>query len=809
MRITLLVVATLAASPVSSQKMLPAADWCAKGKKMLAALPLPNAAPDTRSDSIDIQKTTLDLDVSDFAGKTIHGSAKIEFAAKVPGVTEMRLDLLGMTIDSVVSVLGPNWAYDGKSLQIQWPAALNAGDTASLQVYYRGKPAEDASGWGGFYWQGEYAYNLGVGFAADPHNYGRAWFPCFDNFEERCQFDFRIFAPPGKTAFCNGILLANVSSGNGSHWYWRITDPIPSYLACVAVGPFASFERAYAGEQGTVPVQIAVAAADTNKLIGSFTHLPDALVAFEHWFGPYRWDKIGYSVVPFGSGAMEHATNIAYMRAAVDGTTNGETLMAHELSHHWWGDLATCSTAEDMWLNEGWAVYSEHLFLEHVYGPNRYADAVAANFLDVLENAHVQEGGYRAVSGVPHAYTYGRHVYNKGAVVAHNLRGYLGDSLFRSGLRAVLDENQFADWSSADLLDKLSAATGRDLTDFFEDWVFQPGFADFSVDTVAFLFSPIDAGTKVIALVVQKRRGAPAFHQNVPIEFTFVDVLGNRQYRTATVSGEKTIVEFTLPSFGPAPSKVWVNTQQRICQARTDKEWVVKTLQTHNFSPAKLNIKVTSLPADSALIRVEHHYAMPDTAGNANPHGYTLSNRYWTVDALHPFAGEATFLYDGRGVLDQLDTELFAQTGPSEDSIVLLYRPNPGHPWMPHPNYTKNIVTSNQDRFGFLRTNQTALGQYAIAKGNATVSAAEVEQRALRAKVTPNPTSGTIRIQAEHPFEQVQVFSTGGDLQHEVRFENAKTANINTANWPDGAYWFVLWGYGRAGVVGPIVKTQP
>ncbi|MFN0012931.1 MAG: M1 family metallopeptidase [Saprospiraceae bacterium] len=806
MRTILLAYAVLTAFPVFSQKMLPAAEWCAKGKMLLATLPPPYTAPDTRSDSIDIRKTTLDLDLSDFTGKTIRGSAKIDFETKTGSVNSIHLDLLGMAIDSVVSALAPTWAYDGKLLQIQWPAALNTGDTASLEIHYRGKPAQDASGWGGFYWQGEYAYNLGVGFAADPHSYGRAWFPCFDNFVERCAFDFRMFAPPGKSIFCNGALLANVATGNGSHWFWRIADPIPSYLACVAVGPFASFERSYTGEMGMVPVQIAVAAADTNKLIGSFIHLPDALAAFEHWYGPYRWDKIGYSIVPFGSGAMEHATNIAYMRAAVDGTTNSETLMAHELSHHWWGDLATCSTAEDMWLNEGWAVYSEHLFLEHVYGPNRYADAVANNFLDVLENAHIQEGGYRAVSGLPHAYTYGRHVYNKGAVIAHDLRGYLGDSLFRTGIRAVLEETLFADWSSADLRDKLSTATGYDLTDFFEDWVFQPGFADFSVDSSTVVYSPIDAGTKVYVRVGQKRRGAPALYKNVPLEFTFVDQNNNRQYRTAIISGEKTTVEFTLPSFGLNPDKIWVNTRQRLCQARTDKELVVKTLQTHNFSPAKLNIKVTSLPADSALIRVEHHYAMPDTAGDANPYGYILTNRYWTVDALHPFAGEATFLYDGRGQMDQLDTELFAQTSASEDSIVLLYRPSPAHPWLPHPSYTKNIVTSNQDRFGFLRTAHTNLGQYAIAKGNATVSSSEVEQRAIQAKVSPNPTNGLIRIQADHPFEHVQVFSTGGDLQYEARFENTKTTEINTTTWPDRAYWIVLWGNGRSGVVGPVVK---
>lgn len=805
MRILLFALALLGVHTVFSQKMLPAAEWCAKGKRLFAAAPPPNSAPDTRSDSIDIEKTTLQLDITDFAQQQITGNAVLEFSARVNGVSEIRLDLLGMTIDSVVSTLAPTWSFNGSLLHISWADALDAGETATVAVHYHGIPAQDASGWGGFYWQGEYAYNLGVGFAADPHNFGRAWFPCFDNFVERCRFDFDIFTPPGKSAFCNGMLLGSVTSGTGSHWFWRINDPIPSYLACVAVGPFVPFERTYSGEEGPVPVQIAVAPADSNKLAASFAHLPDALAAFEHWYGPYRWDKVGYSVVPFGSGAMEHATNVAYMRAAVDGTTGSETLMAHELSHHWWGDLATCSSAEDMWLNEGWAVYSEHLFLEHVYGSGRYQAEVGANFLNVLENTHVQEDGYRAVSGIPHELTYGRHVYNKGAVVAHNLRGYLGDSLFRVGLRAVLEKNAFADWSSAVFRDKLGAATNYDLTDFFADWVFQPGFAHFSIDSLTVTLSPVDAGTKVKLFVKQKLRGAPAFYHNVPLEFTFVDAFDNRQYRSAVVSGEDSEVEFTFSSWAPPPVKVWVNTRLRHTFARADKEIVVKTLETHNFSPAKLNIRVTGLPADSALVRVEHHFVMPDTAGTSNPYGYKLSNRYWTVDALHPFAGEATFLYDGRAKLDQLDTELFAQTGPSEDSIVLLYRPGPGHPWLEHPGYLKNTIGSAQDRFGLLRTAVTMPGQYAIAKGKTTVAAPEAENLKFEAKVSPNPASDRIRVEAQQLFECVQVFGVSGEMMYERRDLRTQTTEINMTDWPAGTYWILLWGNGRTSAGVPFV----
>ncbi|MBK8923072.1 MAG: M1 family metallopeptidase [Saprospirales bacterium] len=803
MRILLFALSLVWSFSLAAQSMLPAADWCASGKKWIA-FTQPDGQTDTRSDSVDILSTQLFLDISDFTGKTIDGRAVIQFEARASGVSSIRLDLLGMTIDTVRSDLAPAWTYDGKLLRISWASALAAAEQASLEIRYHGQPAQDASGWGGFYWQGDYAYNLGVGFAADPHSYGRAWFPCFDNFTERCIFRFEIYTPASRPAYCNGYLMGEGPWFGGKiRRQWLLPQPVPAYLACVAAGPFASFKREYPGENGPVPVEIAVAPADSNRLKASFIHLPDALAAFEYWYGPYRWVKVGYSIVPFNQGAMEHATNIAYMRDAVDGTTASERLMAHELSHHWWGDLATCSTAADMWLNEGWAVYSEHLFLENVYGPERFHEEVQKNFLHVLEKIHVNEGGYQAVSGLPHNLTYGDHTYRKGAVVAHNLRGYLGDSLFRAGLRAALEDNQFDDWSSAGFRDKLSAATAYDLHDFFDDWVFQPGFAHFAVDSVLIPPALPGAPSLITVFIKQKRRGAPHFYQQVPLEFTLADASGKRQYQRALVSGENSTVQLQAPALF-FPERVWINTRQRLTLARAEKEQMAKNTATYNFSPARMTIQVKHLPADSALIRVEHHYAMPDTAGLANPHGFRLSNRYWTIDALQPFEGEASMIYDGKGEMDQLDTELFDQTGPKEDSILLLFRPGPGHPWLEHPNYSKNTIGSAQDRYGILRALQTPPGQYAIAKGTRTVSAGQPSARMLRAEIAPNPAAGFVRVTVDHPVEQLRVFNARGELVALLPCAGEQVLELNTSAWPAGAYWLWLSAKGRSGIVGPF-----
>jgi aminopeptidase N len=166
-------------------------------------------------------------------------------------------------------------------------------------------------------------------------------------------------------ALCNGALISTIDNGNGTKtWNWEMNEEIPSYLACVAVGNYAPAYFNYYGIEDTIPVQLGAVAADTSDMKNSFVHLTDALSIFENHFGPYRWNKVGYSLVPFTGGAMEHATNIAYPNFMVNGNTLYEDFLVHELSHHWFGDLATCETAEDMWLNEGWASYCVYLFYE-------------------------------------------------------------------------------------------------------------------------------------------------------------------------------------------------------------------------------------------------------------------------------------------------------------------------------------------------------------------------------------------------------------------------------------------------------------
>ncbi|MBL7899650.1 MAG: hypothetical protein JNJ99_14015, partial [Crocinitomicaceae bacterium] len=456
-----------------------------------------------------------------------------------------------------------------------------------------------------------YYYNLGVGFESDPHNYGRVWHPCFDNFVERATYHFEILTDDGNTAYCNGTRDNVVAVGTDSLLTsWTLQTEIPSYLASVAVSSYTHVNQNYFSTmQGlNIPMWLAAHPSDTTNLKLSFVHLPDAMSSFENSYGPYVWERVGYVLVPFNAGAMEHATNIAYPQLTVNGTTTYEDLMAHELSHHWWGDWVTCKTAEEMWINEGMAKYSEHLFNESVYGFDEYMNLVRDNHYEVLHKAHINDSGYYALNAVPVKYTYGDHSYNKGADVVHTMRSYFGDAAFFDALQSVQNTYGGGNISSEEFMSHCNSL-GLDATSFFNAWILQPGFANFSVSD--FDVTPSGINYEVSVLVDQKMKGGASFHQNVPLQITFMDQDWNTVTENIMMSGDYAVFNFTLPI---NPVFVGVNLNEKINDATTAMHQNITETGLLMWNYANVRFTVSDIQ-DSAFVRIEHNWVYPDQPG--------------------------------------------------------------------------------------------------------------------------------------------------------------------------------------------------
>lgn len=766
-----------------------------------------------RSDTIDLLHFDLTLHVTDFTNQTIAGACRVEFRSKMDNIQTVVLDLLKLNIDSVVQegqLLSFDYS-DSASLVITLLNTLQTSDSTAVTVHYRGKPQGDLTLFGGFTFQGNYAYNIGVGPSYIPHMVGRAWFPCFDNFVERATLDFHIITASNRMALCNGALVDSVDNGNGTTtWNWSMKDKIPSYLTNVMVGPYVLVKRTYNGLNGPVPVQMASASGDTTRMKGSFVNMQAAFNVFENSYGPYRWNKVGIGLVPFNNVAMEHATNITYPATFVNGNTNYENIMVHELAHQWWGNQVTPLTVEDYWLKEGFSVYSEKIFFEQVYNKARFYDEMMNTLEKTLRVAHIFDQGYRAAYPMPEQYTYGKTVYDKGGCIVHSLRGYLGDSLFFHCLKSYLDDFAFSAQSSETMRDYLTACSGINMDDFFADWVFAPGFTHFTVDT--FITTPNGSNYDVSVYIRQRVNHAPRFYKNVPVEITFMDANRNRTVKTAMASGACTVFHTTIPI---NPVFAGADVDDKLSLSSTENSYTLSKTGINGYKYGKMSVRVNNI-TDSSYLRVEHCVLPADPLKNPIPGLHLSQERFWKVDGVfnQDFDANATITYDGRVFSPPTSSGSFYQDRylitNSEDSLVMLYRPSYSADWEIDTSAKVAIGGNANDKTGNINIGRLRKGEYVMAIYQAdkvdSVWALQSPDTCAPAFISnsindfnggssmrlyPNPARDQFTLDGYMMNSgMMEVFNTSGQLIYQSElFAGLTSRQVRTSEWGNGVFF--------------------
>ena len=713
-------------------------------------VPIYNSLENLRSDTFDILKYKINLEIGNTTNQQISGNTQIIFAPKINNRIFIRFDLLKLIVDSIKennSTLSYN--YNDTVLKINFISLKNITDTSMITIYYHGHPQIDATNWGGFYFDNtqsaQYAYNLGVGFGAKPHNYGRVWFPCFDNFVERSKYEFIICSDTLRKAYCNGQLISDIITNNKRKRNWILNDQIPTYLACVALANYTQVNWNINTLSGNKPIILAAVASDTSAMKAGFINLKNCIHGFENYFGPYKWNRFGYALVPFNSGAMEHATNIAYPRSVIGNLSYEADLMAHELSHHWWGNLITCETQEDMWINEGMATFSSYMFTEWQYGKNAYLNKVKNEHDKLLHFLHLSEGGFRAISGVPHNLTYGDHVYKKGADVAHTLRGYMGDSAFFDATKYTMINYNNKSINSVEFKNSLQTASGQNLNNFFTNWVFSGGWPHFSIDSLKYVASSLSSFNAIVSLK-QKLFGCNTLYTNVPLEISFFKSDWSRVVKKVLLSGAGNTFTINIPFM---PIYAALNYDSKINDASSHEVKTIKNIGNVSWNLGKLFMQVQNKGQDSSLIRVIHNYVKPDPF-ISNPINHILSNqRYWKIEGIlsSGFVSKAKFYYDGNktlgGTFSYLDTMLTKVNG---DSIALYYRKSAKENWSWLNNATKFI---SGIKTGFIEIDSLKLGEYSFGTigDTAALSINKNSFQKIEVTVYPNPSKNTVVIE--------------------------------------------------------------
>jgi hypothetical protein len=686
----------------------------------------------------DIVHYTIQVDDINYSAKTISGVTTLRYTTDSTTFSQLNLSLLKLTIDSIqqngASLV---YTYNDTAIGITLPVPVAVGDTQEVAVYYHGAPKMDPSGWGGFYFSSTYAFNLGVGFDSDPHVFGRAWFPCNDVFTDRASYSFLINTATGYKAFCNGILTGSTPQPGGKiQWQWEFTQEIPTYLASMAVAPYYTWQRNYQN----IPVEIACLPVDSNNVTGSFIHLDSVISHYIDAYGPYRYDKVGYCLIPFSSGAMEHASSIHIGKPFIDGSLNNETLWIHELAHMWWGDWVTCETAGDMWLNEGFASFNEAYISEQLYGTTAYRDWFRSNHRRVLQFAHITDNGYLPLINIPHAHTYGPTVYNKGADVAHTLRYYMDDAQFFDGCKAYMNNRGNGNANSYQFRDDLTTSSGIDMTRFFDDWVFTSGFPHFSIDSVVM----VPGGLNHYFIYTRQKSKGNSHLYNMQVEITLADQFEDTTV-TVTIDSLTNVFHIATPN---APTWISIDRYDHMADAITDYERVITATGAYTMPETNVQLNVQTLGTDTSTVRIEHHWVAPDPFKNTGSGIRVSDYHYWSADGFFEpgFRTKATFTYNGSfsTATGYIDNTFITGT---EDSLVLLYRPNAAYEWEIQTGVT--LSTGNKfDKIGTITTDTLKIGEYSLGYRDYTTGYyAPGEELKSKLNIWPNPTHDTVNLQ--------------------------------------------------------------
>jgi len=658
-----------------------------------------------QGDSIDILHYNLDITLTRLREGVLRGGADIQVHTLLDSVRTVGLMLApSLRIDTVWIDEEPAFfRRKGKRVVLFLPEEEEKGSTVLVTLRYHGKPARDPF-WGGFYFVRDRAFNMGVGMNVVPHPFGRAWYPCRDNFTDKATYDYFITVPDTMTAACPGMLEQVINNRDGTRtFHWNLSDPIPTYLSAVSVSNYHILQDTLHSERGSLPALYFVPPDRTTDAVTTFSHVQDYLTVFERLFGPYRWEKIGYATVPFPHGAMEHATCIFIPEPTVDGTKDHEGLLVHEFSHSWFGNLVTCEKAEDMWLNEGWATYCEALYLEQTSGRKRYDDHMRTLHRKVLQFAHVRDRGYFALAGIPSSVTYGMTVYQKGADIIHTLRNFLGDELFFAALKKYFHEYAFGNISTEGFEAFLSGTTHQHLQDFFNSWIYSPGFPHFRLDSTVVIRDGEDYITGLFIRQDMKGSDLPANH--VRIRVTMLAPDWNEENYYITVSGEhqrRTLITSYRPLL------VMLNTDQFVSDATTAQRLVVRGRCDTLLSDCFFRLQA-DLSGDSAYLRVIHHWIGPDTS-DLDRRFRAAGERYWSIEgvSLKRSVMRGDFHYD---FTHSLRTGYLDTSAPPADphQLRLLYREGAGKPWTPVEAAVRGTTLQ-----GVLRTQTIRSGDYCI-----------------------------------------------------------------------------------------------
>ena len=424
-----------------------------------------NSTLNQNQEKIDIKFYELNLDI-DFNSSRLRGSVTVNGVIGNIYPDFIELDLYdNMTVDSILQNNIPIlYLHENDMLKIPISdITLNDENLFSLTIFYQGTP--DHCGAGGFKFDEH--QNIGHVWTLSEAYCARSWWPCKDDPSDKADSVNIIVSVPIEPAYIvasNGLLSSTTINNNKKTYFWKERYPITTYLISLAIYPYTKWVDQYVSpiSSDTMLIEHYVFPDRYEASYPNYSLTKDMLSFFSELFGEYPFisEKYGHADFTWGGG-MEHQT-LSSMGSF------SQNLMVHELGHSWWGNLITCKTFNDIWLNEGFARYCQALWAEHMYGKEAYFD-----FMN--NHAYYGAGTIYVENPSSNSQIFSAGLsYNKASWVLHMLRHKVGETMFFDILKSYAsnDSLSYNAASTSDFQKVCEDISGLDFEQFFQQWIY-------------------------------------------------------------------------------------------------------------------------------------------------------------------------------------------------------------------------------------------------------------------------------------------------------------------------------------------------
>ena len=509
---------------------------------LLAALLLSGSVAAQRS-GIDVKGYWFMITLPD-SGRVIRGDAVMGFERHATGDSAVTLNLVGMTVDSVLVVFAQGerastrFTYDGRVLRIPLPAGPHR---LSLVVHYHGTPQDGLI-------IGPNAHGRRVAFADNWPERARFWIPTVDHPSDKAMTRFSIRAPAGWQVVANGRLTPGEDGRE-----WDESHPIPVYTMVIGAGEFAvSKHRPVINGRDSIPIEIWTYPEDSAFADSiPFRRATEIVEVMQRLIGPFPYEKLAHVQSSTRFGGMENSSAIFYAEKPYVERRMGEGVVRHETAHQWFGDAVTPRDWPHLWLSEGFATYFDGVIGAALDGDTVLSNHMRANAETYFKSDVTDRPIVDSANAAEPMKLLNANSYPKGAWVLHMLRGLIGDRAFFDGLRTYYRTYRDSTATSEDFQHVMEKASGKDLSWFFHQWLYQPGYPQLDVTWQQ------DAGAgRMLVGITQRQKPEWGVFRIPALTLEFRDPNGGTLRRDVAVTGAEISVRIDLPF---APSEVRVD----------------------------------------------------------------------------------------------------------------------------------------------------------------------------------------------------------------------------------------------------------